>query len=131
MKVTKLLVTLIILAILAYFTQSYWMPLLNPVQEIQEEIIEEEIVEEIPALSCITITAPQANQTVSFPLTVTANIDYGCWTIFEGQAGVVELIQNNQVASTMGFLTVDGDYYEESNYPVTAQAIIESSTASA
>jgi hypothetical protein len=28
-------------------------------------------------------------------------------------------------------LTVDSDYYEESNYPVTAQAIIESSTASA
>lgn len=127
-KISNALIILILLVIAGYFTQDYWMPMIAPAQE--EVIVEEEVVvEEEPEVSCITITSPQANETVSFPLTVTASIDYGCRVIFEAQAGVAGLLQNNQIVSPVGLMTVSGDYYNQTSYPVTAQAIIASSTA--
>lgn len=100
------------------------MPMITPAQE--EVVVEEE---QQPEVSCITVISPQPNETVSFPLTVIATIDYGCWTIFEAQAGVAGIIQNNQVSSAIGLLTVTGDYYDQTSYPVTAQATIATSTA--
>lgn len=100
------------------------MPMITPAQE--EVVVEEE---QQPEVSCITVTSPQPNETVSFPLTVTATIDYGCWTIFEAQAGVAGLLQNNQIVSPVGLMAVSGDYYDQTSYPVTAQATIASTTA--
>lgn len=127
-KISNALIILILVVVAGYFTQDYWMPMIAPAQE--EVVVEDEVVvEEEPEVSCITITSPQPNTAVSFPLTITATIDYGCRVIFEAQAGVAGIIQNNQVASAIGFLMVGGDYYEQSSYPVTAQATIASSTA--
>ena len=123
-KISNALIILILLVVAGYFTQDYWMPMITPAQE--EVVVEEE---QQPEVSCITVTSPQPNQAVSFPLTVTATIDYGCWTIFEAQAGVVGLLQNNQIVSPVGLMTVSGDYYDQTSYPVTAQATIASTTA--
>ncbi len=126
-KISNALIILILLVVAGYFTQDYWMPMISPAQE--EVIVEEEIVEEEVAVSCITITSPQPNATVTFPLTVTATIDYGCRVIFEAQAGVAGILQNNQVSSAIGLLMVTGDYYDQASYPVTAQTTIATSTA--
>lgn len=101
------------------------MPMITPAQEVAVE----EVVEEVEVPSCITVTSPQPNQAVTFPLTITASIDYGCWTIFEAQAGVAGILQNNQIVSPVGLLAVTGDYYDQANYPVIAETIISSSTA--
>jgi hypothetical protein len=103
--------------------------MIAPAQEdvvIEEEVVEEEILE---VASCITIVSPQPNQPVSFPLNIVARLDYGCRVIFEAQAGVAGLLQSNQIVSPIAFLMVQGDYYEQGSYPVTAQATIASSTA--
>lgn len=121
-KISNALIILILLVVAGYFTQDYWMPMISPAQE--EVIVEEEV-----AVSCITITSPQPNATVTFPLTVTATIDYGCRVIFEAQAGVAGILQNNQVSSAIGLLMVTGDYYDQASYPVTAQTTIATSTA--
>ncbi len=102
------------------------MPMIAPVQE---EVVVEEVVEEVEVASCITITSPQPNATVAFPLTITATIDYGCRIIFEAQAGIIGLVQNSQIASPVAALMVQGDYYDQASYPVTVQATIASSSA--
>jgi hypothetical protein len=124
-KISNALIILILLVVAGYFTQDYWMPMIAPAQEV----VIEEVIPEEPELSCITITSPQPNATVTFPLTITATIDYGCRVIFEAQAGVAGLLQNSQIVSPVGLLTVTGDYYDQASYPVTAQATIASSTA--
>lgn len=125
-KISNALIILILLVVAGYFTQDYWMPMIAPAQE---EVVVEEVIPEEPEVSCLTVTSPQPNQTVTFPLTVTATIDYGCWTIFEAQAGVVGVLQGNQIVSPVGLLTITGDYYDQMSYPVTAQTTIDSSTA--
>jgi len=125
-KISNALIILIILVVAGYFTQDYWMPMITPAQE---EVVVEEVVEEVEVASCITITSPQPNQAVTFPLTITATIDYGCRVIFEAQAGVAGILQNNQIVSPVGLLAVQWDYYDEASYPVTAQATIPTSTA--
>ena len=93
------------------------------------EVVVEEVGEEIQVPNCLTVTSPQPNEAVTFPLTITASIDYGCWMIFEAQAGIIGTLQNNQIVSPVWALMVQWDYYEQINYPVTAQATIASSTA--
>ena len=141
MKVTQTLTVIIILIVIAYFTQNHWMPLVNPAREtsiVEEEIIEEEEQnedQEEDQLSymnngCVTITSPAVGATMSIPLTVTATIDYGCRVIFEAQAGVVTLEQNGETISTIdpntgdGLFMVQGEYMDQNNYPVTAQTTI-------
>lgn len=102
------------------------MPMIAPAQE---EVVVEEVMEDVEEVSCITVTSPQPNATVSFPLTITATIDYGCRMIFEAQAGIIWLIQNSQIVSPVGALMTQGDYYDQASYPVTVQATIASSTA--
>ncbi len=136
MKITKLFTTLIIVFIIWYFTQDMWMPLLwttdlgiQEEQQIQEEVqeIQEEVAIQQP---CITVLAPEANTTVSFPLTITAQIDYACWIIFEAQAGIVTLEQDGMIISQIDpetgewLFTVQGEYYLPENYPVTAQTTL-------
>jgi hypothetical protein len=126
-KISNIFIIIILLIVSAHFTKNYWMPMVDLEEEavITQEVVEQE---ETKQLSCIVITTPQADETISFPLIVKATIDYGCWIIFEAQAGTVWLFQNNQLVSSIGFLMVDGDYYDQANYPITAQAIIESSS---
>jgi len=122
MKMNRMLVFLIVLAIVAYFTQSYWMPSSsNPDTPSDSTFVNN---------GCVTVTAPAVNAEITLPLTITATIDYGCRVIFEAQAGVVWLYQNDELVSVIdantdnGLLMVQGAYYEEINYPVTAQATI-------
>jgi len=122
MKINKMLVFLIVLVIIAYFTQSYWMPAsINPDTASDSTFVNN---------GCVIVTAPAVNAQITLPLTVTATIDYGCRVIFEAQAGFVWLYQNDELVSVIdpntdnGLLMVQGAYYEETNYPVTAQATI-------
>lgn len=85
-KISNALIILILLVVGGYFTQDYWMPMIAPAQE---EVVVEEVMEDVEEVSCITVTSPQPNATVSFPLTITATIDYGCRMIFEAQAGII------------------------------------------
>ena len=84
---------------------------------------EEQTLEEIVTNDCVTGINIQAGQTVSFPLQVTGNLNYGCWGIFEGEAGFAFVRQNNQVISVSeipdGLVQVNGAYYQEANYPIT------------
>jgi len=140
MKVTQTLIIIIILIVVAYFTQSQWMPLVNPAREtpvVEEEMIDEEQDEdqdeqELSYMNngCVTVTSPAVGATISIPLTVTATIDYGCRVIFEAQAGIVTLEQNGEMISTIdpntsdGLFMVQGEYMDQNNYPVTAQTTI-------
>jgi hypothetical protein len=87
-KISNIFIIIILLIVSAHFTKNYWMPMVDLEEEavITQEVVEQE---ETKQLSCIVITTPQADETISFPLIVKATIDYGCWIIFEAQAGTV------------------------------------------
>ena len=87
--------------------------------------------------SCLVITSPVVNQTVSFPLTITGYVDVAgaqaetCtrWGIFEGTAGTVVVKDTNgNVRSLETKIQAVNDYYEGmQQWPVTAT--IESLTS--
>lgn len=82
--------------------------------------------------SCLHINNIQAGSTASFPLTITGTIEYGCWRIFEGEAGFVQVKQGGQFLSTAsinsGLIDVTSDYYLQADYPVTFTATIPAIT---
>lgn len=107
-------ISIIILIVLVYLSRNFWM--------------EYVISNQTP--SCITVTTPATNANVIFPLTVSGTMEYGCWPIFEADAGHAVIQQNNQDISTLaadnGLMTVSGDYYQQSDYPITRSTTIQS-----
>ncbi len=103
----------IILWLAAYFSKSYWM---------QYVISDVEVW-------CIAITTPNADATVSFPLTVSGTLEYGCRPIFEADAGFAVIQQDDQAITTLsadnGLMMVSGEYYQESDYPITRTTTIQ------
>jgi hypothetical protein len=82
----------------------------------------------LPEESCVTLLTPISWSTVSFPLEVSISLEYGCWTIFEAQAGVAVISQNGNNISPIdinnGLMAVQDEYMDINNYPVTATAMI-------
>lgn len=81
--------------------------------------------------SCLTVNSPVAGSVVSFPLEITGTIDYGCWGIFEGEAGFAHIEQGGQVLVSGGqptdrLVRMTGGYYTESEYPASFSASIPS-----
>lgn len=80
--------------------------------------------------TCIHITTPIEGTTLSFPLTITGTIDYACRPIFEAEAGYATIQYNGQdissVSADNGIVTVIGEYYEASYYPVSRATTIQS-----
>ena len=80
--------------------------------------------------SCLVITSPTINQTVSFPLTITGYIDVAgaqagtCtrWGAFEGTAGgvVVKDTNGNVKSLTVKIHTVNDYYIGMQHWPITA-----------
>lgn len=106
-------VSIIILALLAYLSRDVWM---------QYVISDTEV-------SCITITTPTADATVSFPLTVSGTLEYGCRPIFEADAWFAVIQQDDQDITTLsadnGLMMVSGEYYQASDYPITRTTTIQ------
>ncbi len=80
---------------------------------------------------CLTVDSPIAGSTVTFPLEITGTIEYGCWGIFEGEAGFSHIEQNSEVVFHAGYpvdriINVDGGFYNPSNYPVSFTSVISS-----
>jgi hypothetical protein len=82
------------------------------------------------APECLTVTNIIPGQTVSFPLEINGTIGYGCWGIFEGEAGFAHIEQNGQMLSqpsvNSGLVRVTSGYYTEADYPAGFTANIPS-----
>lgn len=80
----------------------------------------------------LTIDAPLAGATVTFPLTIQATVDntqstaLGCsWGVFEAQAGTVEIKDTNGASLATGILTTTSDWMtaNATPYSVTISAL--------
>jgi hypothetical protein len=81
---------------------------------------------------CLTVDNITEGQTVTFPLEITGTIEYGCWGIFEGEAGFAHIEQNEQVLSfasvESGLVQMTSGYYTQADYPAGFTATIPSVT---
>lgn len=107
-------ISIVILIVLAYLSRNFWM--------------EYVISNQTP--SCITVTTPATDANVTFPLTVSGTMEYGCRPIFEADAGFAVIQQDGQDITTLsadnGLMMVSGEYYQESDYPITRSTTIQS-----
>lgn len=73
------------------------------------------------ACTALTLNSPQANQKISSPLRVTVTVDNrnkDCrWTVFEAQAGTLQLLDEDKTVIGKGVLTTSEDWM--TNEPVT------------
>lgn len=80
--------------------------------------------------SCLSVNSPVAGSTVNFPLTITGTIGYGCWGIFEGEAGFAHIEQGGQMISqpsvNSGLVQMTSGYYTQAEYPASFTAVIPS-----
>jgi hypothetical protein len=114
----------LLLAILLSIPAAVWLytQTLPPTPTLSPSLTEES------GQNCLRVLSPAAKSVILFPLSIEVTLEYGCWTIFEGQAGTVVLRQNgvilSQIDANNGIVQVQWSYYEESDYPVTARATI-------
>jgi hypothetical protein len=79
-------------------------------------------------ISCtaLTLNSPTSNQKVTSPLSVTVTVDNtnkNCrWTVFEAQAGTIEVIDENKTIIGQGVLTTEDDWMTDQ--PVTYKGSI-------
>lgn len=111
---TLTLIAILILIAVAYVFRASWIPYV--ISDAEH--------------GCMTVTTPLADSTVAFPLMVSGTMEYGCRPIFEADAGHAVIQQNGQDISILsadnGLMTVSGEYYQESDYPITRSTTIHS-----